>query len=169
MAFLRLKTPQQMAEAVVYLSRSGFGHHVPLLRAAMAGTHRICFVPPGFTMPLNLLDMTQDRRPLIVVLQDDGPNPTGPSGFAQARRLLKWAASVLVHACGAEPYHYTGAVVMAGVKERLVLVETCTAQQAAWLALKDAVAPRTPGVVLAVRPGDLAHPVGHVPPEAVIQ
>jgi hypothetical protein len=155
---IEVNARERMAEAVVRLEQAGCGHIVPLVRAAMAGDLGFALVGPGQTLPPRLLDAARQRRPLAVVLGDDGAAPTGPAGFPQARRLLRWAAHVFVHATGGRPEHYAAAARITVAARRLLLVETCTAQQAAWSALARALAPRTPGTLLITRPGAPAHP-----------
>lgn len=166
---LTLKTRAQMAEVAVRLEQAGAGHHVPLIRAAMAGALRFAVISPGSALPLRLLDMARDSRPLAVILADDGDKPTGPDGFPQARRLLRWAAAILIHATGGEPIHYAAAAQATVLVRRFLLIETDTARQAAWCALRRAVAPRTPGAVLTVPPGALPHPHLAVPAGEAVQ
>lgn len=166
---LRLKTRAQMADAIMRLTQAGQPHHVPLLRAAMAGDLRVCFVAAGQRMPLRLLDMVRDRRPLVVVLADDGLHPAGPAGYPQARRLMGWAASIVIHAAAGEAWHYAAVAEATRLCGRVLLVETCTAHQGAWVALKAAVAPRCAGLVLKVAEGKPAHPCMTAPAGVVVQ
>ncbi|MBX6747469.1 MAG: hypothetical protein IRY87_36020 [Acetobacteraceae bacterium] len=166
---LTLKTRAQMAEVAVRLEQAGAGHHVPLIRAAMAGALRFAVISPGSALPLRLLDMARDSRPLAVILADDGDKPTGPDGFPQARRLLRWAASIFIHATGGQPIHYAAAAQVTMLVRRFLLIETNTAHEAEWCDLRRAVAPRTPGVVLTVPPGAPPHPHLAVPAGEVVQ
>lgn len=166
----RIKTPAQFAEIIARLTQAGEAHHLPLYRAAMRDELRFAFVQPrGQRLPLRLLDMTRDRRPFVVILADDGMNPAGPDGYPQARRLLQWAAYIVVHACGGEAWQYQAIAEAARACGRVVVVETDTAHQAAWLALKERMAPRTGGMALVVRPGAPAHPMMTAPAGTVFQ
>jgi hypothetical protein len=158
-----------MAEAITRLTQAGYGFQAPLFRAAMDGDIRLCFVAAGQRMPLRLLDMTRDRRPLAVILADDGPAPAGPDGFPQTRRLMCWASFCMIHAAGGEPWHYAAAAEMARGGRRVLLVETSTAHQAAWVEVKNRTARHTPVLVLAVRPGTPPHPFLGVPAGVVVQ
>ncbi|MDI3307831.1 MAG: hypothetical protein QJR07_12085 [Acetobacteraceae bacterium] len=120
-------------------------------------------------MPGRLLDTARDRRPFAVILADDGDNPTGPDGFPQARRLMRWAASIFIHATGGQPIHYAAAAQATVLMRRFLLIETDTAHEAEWCALRRAVAPRTPCVVLTVPPGAAPHPHLAVPAGGVVQ
>ncbi|MBX6740423.1 MAG: hypothetical protein IRY87_00065 [Acetobacteraceae bacterium] len=165
---INIKTRAQMAEMVMRLEQAGASRHVPLVRAAMAGALRFAFVSPGDILPLRLLDMEQDRRPFAVILADDGAVSTGSDGFPQARRLLRWAASILIHAAGGEPWHYEAVARATVLARRFLLMETNTAHQTAWHTLRMAVALRTPGSLIEVRPGDV-HPRLTVPAGETVQ
>ena len=164
-----IKTRAHMAEMVMRLQQAGAAHHVPMIRAAMAGTLRFAVIFPGSALPLRLLDMARERRPLAVILADDGDKPTGPDGFPQARRLLRWATSIFIHATGGQPIHYAVAAQATVLVRRVLLIETGIAHQDAWCDLRRAVAPRTPGVVLTVPPGAAPHPHLAVPAGEAVQ
>jgi hypothetical protein len=138
---LTIKTRARMADMAVRLTQAGAGHHMPLIRAAMAGVLRFPVVPPGGRMPLRLLELAQDRHPLTVLLADDGDAPPGPAGLPQTTRLLRWARAIMLHTAGGEPKRHATAAQATVLTGRLVLAETDTAHEADELAAR--VAPCT--------------------------
>lgn len=168
MTFAHIKTRAQMAEAIRRFEQAGDTWHSPLLRAAMAGALRFTILPPGARVPLRILDMQRDPRPLVVVVGGDAGGPATPDAFPQARRLMRWAGFVMLHGAGGEAFHYAVAVQAAVLVRRVLIVETTGAALPAWVALKADVAPRTPTLGVKVRPGD-AHPREAPPAGATIQ
>lgn len=166
---IKITSAGLMSDMAVRLAQAGAPWHGPLLRAAMVGDLRLCMVPPGSRLPLSVLDMERDRRPLVVVLHGDGLQPCGPEGFPQSRRLLRWAGFALLHGAGGLPFHYQIAVEAARETGRVVIAETTGALLPEWVALKVAVAPTTPGLIIAVPPGKPAHPCETAPAGAVVQ
>ena len=169
MTFAHIKTRAQMAEAIRRFEQAGDTWHLPLLRAAMAGALRFTILPPGMRTPLRILDMQRDPRPLVVVLGGDAGGPATPDAFPQARRLMRWAAFVMLHGAGGQAWHYAVAVEAAAVLRRVLLIETTGAALPAWVALKTEVARSTPGLGVMVPPGEPAHPREAPPPGAVLQ
>lgn len=166
MTTFNIKRAAQMAELAVKLQQAGVGWHVPLLRAAMLGDLRFAMVSPGGRVPLRILDMNRDRRPLVVLLNGDGGGPAEPDAFPQTRRLLRWARFVMLHGAGGEAFHYECAAEAARQTGQVLVAETTAAALPAWVALKLATAPRTPGLVIEPRG---PHPINTAPAEAVIQ
>ena len=152
------KIPGQLADLAVRLRQAGADHQLPLIHAAMAGKIRVAFIPPGSRLPLKLLKAATDPRPFAVILAGDGPGPVGPSAFPQARRLLRWAGGIIVHATGGLPEHYALAAGATVLMHRLVLVETSSAREAEWCDLATCLAPSTPTLRITVRPGAPPHP-----------
>jgi len=169
MNLVTLKTGAQMADLAVRLIQAGAAHHVPLIRAAMAGALRFTIVPAGARMPLRLLDPSVDSRPLTVILAGDDVNPAGPKDFPQVRRLVRWASGIMVHATCGEPKHYAEAARATVLLRRFLLVETCSGREAEWCALAANLAPQTPTVRITVRPGAPPHPAFAMPAREVLQ
>jgi hypothetical protein len=163
---LKITKLAQMADAAVMLRQAGADWHVPLIRAAMCGDIRFAMVPPGSRLPLRLLDMTREPRPFVVVLNGDGGGPAEPDAFPQARRLFQWARFAMLHGAGGNPFHYQCAVEAARVVGRVVIAETTGAALPAWVALKQATAPTTPGLVIEPRG---PHPINTAPAGTVVQ
>jgi hypothetical protein len=132
-------------------------HRLPLIRAARDGLINLIEPQRDATIPSRLLD--DQRRPVVVLIGDDDHAPTGPAGWACARRLRYWGRAAMIHAAGGKTEHYETIVIGAALHQHTVLIETDTAHQAAWLAF---LQPHMGCMVIACRPGD-AHPA---PPDA---
>lgn len=169
MTLAHIKTRAQMAEALRRFEQAGDTWHSPLIRAAMAGTLRFTILPPGARVPLSILDMQRDPRPLVVVVGGDAGGPATPDAFPQSRRLMRWAAFIMLHGAGGEPQHYAVAVEAASRVRRVLIVETTGAALPAWVALKAELARCTPGLGVMVPPGEPAHPREAPPPGVPLQ
>lgn len=164
---IRLRTPAEMATASVRLRQAGDDHHAPLFQAAMREELRFALILPDGRFPKHLL--IGDRLPLALVLCDDADVSRGPASFPQARKLLRWTRSIMLHAAGGRPEHYAAAAEATVLRGRLVVVECASGgREAEWLALIKAVAPRTPRLHITPPPGGM-HPALVVPAGASIQ
>lgn len=132
-------------------------HRLPLIRAARDGL--ITLVEPRRDAAIQSRFLDQ-RCPVVVLIGDDDHAPTGPAGWACARRLRYWGRAAMVHAAGAKLDHYEVIVIGAALHQRTVLVETDTTHQAAWLAF---LQPHMGCLTIACPSGE-AHPA---PPEAM--
>lgn len=150
--------PARVSEAIRCLNARGFAHAVPLFRAVLAGEIALAALAPGERIPLSALDPTRLRRPLVVLLGGDGGadgrTSVGPEAWSQARRLLLWSRWTMIHAAGGEAWHYAHAAESARYVRRVLIAECGSATLPAWLAMRDAVAPSCPGLVVQCRPGD---------------
>ncbi len=164
-----IKTRAQMAEALRICEQAGDTWHAPLIRAAMVGDIRFTILPPGTRLPLAMLDMPRQLRPLLVLAGGDAGGLATPHAFPQSRRLMRWAGFTILHGAGGEAWHYTMAAEVALHARRVLIVETSGAALPAWIALKAEVVPGTPGLVFKVPPGRPAHPCEAPPPGARVQ
>lgn len=105
---------------------------VPLYRAVRAGD--INLITPQRDAQVQKAVLANTRRPCVVLLGDDDYRSTGPAGWACARRVRAWGGGAVLHATGGEARHYEAAVAAAVAYQRLILVETASTQQDAWLA-----------------------------------
>ncbi len=164
---IRIKEPAQMAEAMVFLNRAGDAHHGPFFRMAASGEMSFALVPPNAKLPMRVL--AGGKRPCAVVLCDDDLVACGPSRFPQARKLFGWARAIVLHAAGGLAEHYEAAAGVTVACGRLVMVETASGErELQWLALIEAVAPRTRRLHITPPPGT-AHPAFIVPPGTTVQ
>ena len=103
------------------------------------------------------------------MLRGDDLVACGPSRFPQARKLLRWARAIVLHAAGGLAEHYEAAAGVTVACGRLVMVETASSQrEREWLALIEAVAPRTRRLRITPPPGK-AHPAFAVSPGTTVQ
>ena len=127
---------------------------------------RFALILPDGRFPKHLL--AGDRLPLALILCDDADVSHGPARFPQARKLLRWARSIQLHAAG-RPEHYALAADATMLCGRLVVVECARGgREAEWLALIKAAAPRTPRLHITLAAGG-AHPTHAVPSGATVQ
>lgn len=133
--------PAALSEVVRRMERTRGDFAVPLWRGSLAGGYRIAAAMPSGVLPAKVLDAT--RPPTIIILSGDSdfPAPTPPPGaFWKVRRYLAWAASVVVHATGGKREHYAAVAAAVPIMRRVLLIETGTTQEDAWMALVQAEA-----------------------------
>jgi hypothetical protein len=111
-------------------SLAGFGFRAPIYQAAIAQELDLAETTAGGVVALEAFTHT---RPLLVVLGDDGPAPTGPEGFAQTARLLRWTRAVILYTAGGEERFYRQAVDITTQHGRCVLIEADSGQRQAWM------------------------------------
>lgn len=149
-----------LAAAIARAEQAGEGHIVPAIRAQAAGLINLGLAYRGW--PFSMRPLKVGRRPILVILGDDDASPTGPAGWHDAERLVRWARFIALHAAGAEPQHYAAAVLATQTHRRLLLIETSTAQLEAWQDFIGRVQPRVLGLVIAPPPG-VRHPMAGAP------
>lgn len=165
MTTMFLQDPRHVSALIQWHQAAGFGFRLPMYRAALAGDIRLLDATPGARVPRRYLQ--PGAPPTLVVLGDDGDEPTGPSGFPQAQRLLAWADALMLHSCGGEERHYEMVVEATRQSRRMLMIETSTNQREAWMALVEVeIARRIKSgrrllstLDIAVRPGMPAHPL----------
>lgn len=155
--FINLSAPR-VAAMIARAEAQGYGHALPLLRWMGAGRGGLIFMPRG----ADAVDLRAPERlglPAVVVIQDDDHANTGPAGFPAARKALRWARGLVIHASAGEPWHYEAAAALAEELRAVVLVETGTAHAEAWadLARRAAIPRRHIGFTLLPRSGP--HPI----------
>ena len=165
MTALFLQDPRHISGLIQIQQATGFGFRLPMYRAALAGEIRLLDLTPGARVPRRYLQ--PGAPPTLVVLGDDGDEPTGPAGFPQAQRLLAWADALILHSCGGEEGHYQAAVTAARTARRALLVETGTDRRTAWIVAVQTELMRRRGsgrkplpvLDIQIRPGMPAHPL----------
>ncbi|MBR0682221.1 hypothetical protein GXW74_17150 [Roseomonas eburnea] len=156
----------QLAAMIAWMSAWGVTYHVPLIRAAAARHLAVIHLTAHNRVPEAML--SQAAVPLVVLVGADMPPHAGPSAIPQAEALMRWAGALIVHGAAGEPAHYAEAVRAALIKRRLLMVETATARQGEWAALRERVAPKLPALFIRTRPG-VVHPIEAGPAGAVLQ
>jgi hypothetical protein len=144
--------------AIVASEQAGAIGLAHLLRALNCG--RIAFLPvlpECSSSKFKQFVRGTAHRPAIALLPDDDYMDRGPAGWPVAERVVRWAASILLHAAGAEIQHYEAAIQTAQIRNRVLLIEASTQTARAWADLILRVGPRTP--VLAIWPREGAHPI----------
>jgi hypothetical protein len=155
--FINLGAPR-VAAMIASAEAHGCGHALPLLRWMGAGRGGLIFMPRG----ADAVDLRAFERlglPAVVVVQDDDHANTGPAGFPAARKALRWARGLVIHASRGEPWHYAATASLAEELRAVVLVETGTEHAEPWadLARRAALLRGHIGFMLLPRSG--AHPI----------
>jgi len=129
------RTPATLNWAIRTQEAHGFGFRNPLYRAALAGDLAgIIEVPPRGRLPRNVF---WTEATTVAVIGDDAGLSSGPADFPDAARLFAWARRVMIHAAGGEAVHYEWLVQAARIHRRVLLVETTTAAEPAWMAFAE--------------------------------
>jgi hypothetical protein len=97
------------------------------------------------------------QGPAVVLIPDDDGRDRGPDSWAQGRRAIAWAATIVLHAAGAEQWQAELIMTGAQATGRALLIECSSRTLPAWLPLVAEAAKRVP--VLVVRPRGGQHPV----------
>lgn len=154
-----------LAEMIARADQMGEGWRVPIFRAAYQGIINLSVAHGGARFPSRLMKLTM---PTLAILADDLPTATGPDAWPQARRLLRWASGVVLHATGAQPRDAILAVEMTLALRRVVMVEMEYRHHASWLALAEREVPRLRVMNIIPPPGG-QHPVQGAPAGTVVQ
>ncbi len=89
-------------------------------------------------------------QPLLLIVGDDLDVAQGPTAFNE--KILKWvlrgAASVIIHAAAPKAAHYAGAVKIALLFQKSVLIETRPSHEVEWLKFVGRHAPEIPNLVI---------------------
>jgi hypothetical protein len=160
---LRITSADRISETIARLDALGEGWRAPYFRAARDGLIALMIAGQGQRIDKRLL--ADRRRPQLLVLADDHPAATGPSGWPQARKLVRWSSGVLLHASGGEARWSSMAVYLTGQVGRLLMVECELRHRAAWMALAKAQGRRH----LSILPTGGVHPIAGAPAGAVVQ
>jgi hypothetical protein len=142
LAFMDLP-PARISEVIRRMEGTRGDFAVPLWRGSLTGEYRIAAALPGGRLPAKVLDRT--RPPTVIVLSGDPdfPAPTPPpTAFPKLGRYLEWAASIVIHATGGTRAHYAAVAAAVPIMRRVLLIETATVQEDAWIALVQAEAQR---------------------------
>ncbi|WP_376094593.1 hypothetical protein ACE7GA_01435 [Roseomonas sp. CCTCC AB2023176] len=147
---LVLDHPRVLSAVIERAGTCGGDYHIGLLMPALAEGFRVVILQAGTRMPVRLLDHAE--RPTAVILAGDPghDNPPGPVDFPQLARLLRWSASVLIHAAGGQRAHYDAAAYAVRERRRLLIVETCSTREDEWLQLVEAEVDRRGGTMAAL-------------------
>lgn len=132
-------TPAIINSALTNARRAQCEFVEPLLWGAAFGEFILMALSPGGRVPLRL--MKPGRPPTVIIVGGDPPDGSPappPHAFAQKATLVSWARSVIVHATGGERDHYEAVVAEAKWHRKVLLIETTSAQEAAWMGLATA-------------------------------
>ena len=153
----RIESHADLPAAIVAATQVGAIGEAILLRALHQGRIAHWQILPGTGVGVfkQFAAATRDC-PTVAVIPGDDYTERGPEAWPAAKRAIRWAAHVVVHAAGADPEHYHRAIAAALLCRRVLLIECCSATVKAWSALVQA-APHRPSVLLVIP--DNPHPV----------
>ncbi|WP_424135145.1 hypothetical protein [Roseomonas chloroacetimidivorans] len=138
LAFMDLP-PLALTQAIQRMEGTRGDFAVPLFRAALAGDFRVSCAMPGGRLPAKVV--APHRPPSLIILSGDpdlGTPTPPPEAFAHVTRYLRWAASIVIHATGGTRAHYAAVAAATTIMRRVLLIETATSQEDAWMALVQA-------------------------------
>ncbi|WP_458094745.1 hypothetical protein [Roseomonas sp. WA12] len=166
LAFMDLP-PATISEAIRRMEGARGDFAVPLWRGSLTGDYRIAVALPGGRLPAKVLDRTRPATVIVLSGDPDFPAPTPPpSAFPKLSRYLEWAASIVVHATGGTRDHYAAIAAAVPMMRRVLLIETATVQEDAWIALaqteaerRDRQGQRLPCLCWSATPRGGIHPV----------
>ncbi|MBP0466212.1 hypothetical protein J5Y09_19960 [Roseomonas sp. PWR1] len=154
----------RISAVIGWQEAAGYGFRNALYRAVLAGDLALVELLPRSRLPREAL---WSKAPTVIVVGDDAGISSGPADFPDAGRLFPWAPRVMIHAAGGELRHYEWVVAAAQIFRRVLLIETTTAAEPAWMDLAERERDRRAseglpplGVLLIQVPEDLPpHPV----------
>jgi hypothetical protein len=130
---LSVRSRTELQKLAARMAQAGAPQAV-LFAAAAAGKIAVVYVPtPDSPWPAQTV--ARLTRPAVVLLAGDpgyGETSSGPGRWRCARKAKGWAASAIVHGGAGERDHYVGALAMAELMQRVLMVETTSALVDAW-------------------------------------
>jgi hypothetical protein len=155
---LRIDTQPDLVDAIVRTEQAGAVGQAHCMRALLRG--RIAFfslLPETSANQFKAFIRATSNRPAVMLIGDDDSMDCGPSGWAQAERVLRWTRALVLHGAGAEIQHYEAAIMAAELARRLLVIECSTATLGAWATPVEAAPNRVPTLV--IRPRGGVHPL----------
>ena len=154
-----VKQWSDLTAAIAAAEHAGAVGTAHLMRALAAG--RIAYLPlsPDDPRQANWRTFTERSagRPAIALIGDDDGIGCGPAGWPSAGLAVRWARAILLHATGAELWHYEGAILAAQNVRRLLIVECTSVGLDEWTSFIQAV-PHPPGILTMAPPPGQRHP-----------
>ena len=151
-------TPADIARVIDEMDRAGGIGIAHLFHAMLSGRIAVLpLMPNGPAAKFKAWVRLTKHRPAVALIGDDDGLDRGPDGWPQARRAVGWARAVMLHAAGAELYHYEVAIVAAELTQRMLIVECCSATLPAWVDIVQNAAHRPKCLI--IQPPDGTHPI----------
>lgn len=156
--FQRVETWDDLAAAIVLAEQQGAIGTAILFRARLNGGPALLpLARDASASRFKQFVRLTSSQPAIVLVGDDDGLETGPAGWSCIERAIRWPASVVIHAAGAEAEHYELALAAAQICRRLLFIECGSRSAPGWI---EAVrrAPQRPNV-LVIEARDGVHPL----------
>lgn len=150
---------EKINRAIILADAAGAIGMVMLLRAARDGRIALFLCPPEAASKFKAWaeHTAATGQPAIALIgDDDGLRRGAPAWRGYAYRMCRWSSSVLLHATGAEPHHYAGAIAAAEDGARVLIIETSPATAESWRDVLCAIPPRS---TLVIWPRNGVHPI----------
>jgi len=158
MSGFSVNSQADLVNAILVCESAGAPGTAHLLRALRDG--RIALLPlqpkESGSKLKDWIRLTKDRLAVLLIGDDDGSDH-GPNSWAQARRTVTWARSVMLHAACAELFHYELALISAELTHRTLIIECSTTTLRGWSELVRS-APHRPNTLLITPPENEHHP-----------
>jgi hypothetical protein len=143
--------------AIVFAVQSGSIGVATLLRGVRAGRIGLHISVPENTSDFKAWAKEMARKPALCLVGDDDGRELGAGAWkGYAYRLARWSSRVVLHCAGAEVSHYEQAIAQAEAGDRVLIIETGTAQAESWLRVLAAVPPRQTQIIW---PREGVHPI----------
>jgi hypothetical protein len=154
---IRVDRLDQVPWAISRMQAGGAAHRAALLTAVYHG--RIAHMELQRSTGAGLLKrfIAGAQLPELILVGDDDYASTGPAGWRQTSRLMRWARRIIVHAAGGEADQYRGFVDIACKVGRVLLIETDAAHAEAWVLV--ALAQGTHQRICVILPTQGTHPI----------
>jgi hypothetical protein len=123
-------------EMIIGCLREGAIGSAHLLRAMKAG--KIALLPISTNVDpaeVEILLKNKLAKPTVILVGDDDGMDRGPAGFPAIKVIVRWSKKILLHASGAEIWHYDLAVKAASENGHCLLIECNARTLSAWMAV----------------------------------
>jgi hypothetical protein len=148
---------ERLNRAILFAVQAGSIGVAALLRAVRDGRISLHISQPENAPRFKDWAKTTARQAAVALIGDDDGFERGAAAWGgYAYRIVRWSTHVMMHAAGAEPGHYEGAVRAAEEGGRVLVIETCVASAPSWLRVLAAIPRRHVPVIW---PTDCIHPV----------
>ncbi len=160
---MEINSREDAERAIHTLQQSDTGHRIPVVQAWLDGRIAHLEVQRSGCAGKTKRFLAMARLPALVLIGDDDGEDTGPDGWSVAQRLLRWARVVVLHATGAERWHYEVTIATAEAYGRVLMVECGSSTLAAWKQATLRWSPNSFVQILEVPAGRGVHPVPAAP------
>ncbi len=147
--FVKINVRDDIPPAIAKMQAAGAGHRVPLLQSVYHGRIAHVELHRGTSARYFKLWAAMVRLPALALLgDDDHAVPDDPDTWPLAPRVLRWARFVVVHGGAGRPEHYEHVLALTAVHQRVVMIESSSANVPAWQAAAERWAVGAQGLIM---------------------